>query len=153
MRSKEFFNNYDKRIIKEIMNLMIPENEEIAAAGDKGLIGKLEKLFFDSELHINSIKRVLNAINLNTDARLSGSFFSLSKEKKIEILKTLEKNMLDDFHILKECIFGTYYSDNEVIKKIGWDNDFINKTKFEEFTLKPNILDKVKKISPFWRKI
>ena len=153
MSSNEFLNNYGKRIIKEIMNIMIPENEEIAAAGNNRLIGKLEKLFFDSELHINSIKKILNAINLNTDARLSGSFFSLNKEKKIEILKSLEKNMFDDFHILKECIFGTYYSDDEVIKKIGWDNDFINKTEFGEYTLKPNLLDKVKKISPFWRKI
>tara|TARA_B100000401_G_scaffold249996_1_gene169789 strand:- start:108 stop:566 length:459 start_codon:yes stop_codon:yes gene_type:complete len=151
--SKEFLNNYNKRIIKEIMNIMIPENEDIAAAGNKGLIDELEKLFFDSEFHINSIKRILNAINLNSDARLSGSFFSLNKEKKIEILKSLEKNMFDDFHILKECIFGTYYCDDEVMRKIGWDNDFINKAKFGEYTLKPNILNKVKKITPFWRKV
>ncbi len=151
--SKGFLNNYDKRIIKEIMNIMIPENEEIAAAGNKGLIVELEKLFFDSELHINSIKRILDAIDLNTDARLSGSFFSLTKEKKIEILKSLEKNMFDDFHIFKECIFGTYYCDDEVIRKIGWDNDFVNKAKFGEYSFKPNILNKVKKINPFWKQV
>ena len=151
--SKEFLNNYDKRLIKEIMNIMIPENEEIAAAGNKGLIVELEKLFFDSELHINSIKRILNAIDLDSDARLSGSFFSLDKERKIEILKTLEKNMFDDFYILKECIFGTYYCDDEVMRKIGWDNDFINKVKFGKYSIKPNILNKVKKITPFWRKV
>ena len=59
--SKEFLNNYDKRIIKEIMNIMIPENEEIAAAGNKGLIVELEKLFFDAnqfEFHfLFTIKR------------------------------------------------------------------------------------------------
>ena len=38
---------------------MFPENEEIAGAGNNRLIGNLEKLFFDSELHINSIKRIL----------------------------------------------------------------------------------------------
>ena len=151
--SKGFLNNYDKRIIKEIMNIMIPENEEIAAAGNKGLIVELEKLFFDSELHINSIKRILDAIDLNTDARLSGSFFSLTKEKKFKILKSLEKNMFDDFHIFKECIFGTYYCDDEVMRKIGWDNDFINKTEAKENVWNPKILEKVKKIEPFWKKI
>ena len=60
--------------------------------------------------------------------------------------------MFDDFHILKECIFGTYYSDDEVIRKIGWDNDFINKTKFGEYSFKPNILNKVKNINPFGEK-
>ena len=75
------------------MNIMVPENEEIAAAGDKGLFNELEKIFFDSELHINSIKGILDAIDLNTDARLSGSFFSLTKENKIEILKNLLKKI------------------------------------------------------------
>ena len=153
MSFKEIFNNYDKRIIKEIMNIIIPKNEEIAAAGDKGLYIEMERKFFDSEVHVNSFRRILNAINLNIDVRLSGSFFSLAKVNKIEILKYLEKNMYDEFQILKESIFGTYYSDDEVLKKIGWDNDFINKTEAKENVWNPKILEKVKKIEPFWKKI
>ena len=113
----------------------------------------MEKIFFDSKVHVNSFRRILDAIHLNIDVRLSGSFFSLTKENKIEILKNLEKNMFDEFQILKESIFGTYYSDNEVLKKIGWDNDFINKTEAKENVWNPKILEKVKKIEPFWKKI
>jgi len=153
LKFKEIFNDNDKRIIKEIMNIMVPENEEIEAAGDKGLFNEMEKTFFDSKVHVNSFRRILDAIHLNIDVRLSGSFFSLTKENKIEILKNLEKNMFDEFQILKESIFGTYYSDSEVLKKIGWDNDFINKTEVKENVWNPKILEKVKKIEPFWKKI
>ena len=80
MKNKEIFNDNDKRIIKEIMNIMVPENEEIEAAGDKGLFNEMEKIFFDSKVHVNSFRRILDAIHLNIDVRLSGSFFSLTKE-------------------------------------------------------------------------
>ena len=43
MKNKEIFNDNDKRIIKEIMNIMVPENQEIEAAGDKGLFNEMEK--------------------------------------------------------------------------------------------------------------
>ena len=53
MKYKEIFNDNDKRIIKEIMNIVVPENEEIEAAGDKGLFNEMEKIFFDSKVHVN----------------------------------------------------------------------------------------------------
>ena len=55
MKNKEIFNDNDKRIIKEIMNIMVPENQEIEAAGDKGLFNEMEKIFFDSEVHVLSL--------------------------------------------------------------------------------------------------
>ena len=55
----------------------------------------MEKIFFDSEVHVNSFRRILDAIHLNIDVRLSEVFF-LTKENKIEILKNLEKNMYDE---------------------------------------------------------
>ena len=37
--------NYEKRLLKEIMNIMLPANQEILAAGDKGLLNELEFIF------------------------------------------------------------------------------------------------------------
>ena len=103
----------------------------------------MEKDIFDSEVHVNSFRRILDAIHLNIDV-IIWKFIFFNKENKIEILKNLEKNMYDEFQILKESIFGTYYSDSEVLKKIGWDNDFINKTEAKENVWNPKILEKVK---------
>ncbi len=153
MNKKNIFNDYEKRIIVEIMNLLIPANEEILAAGDMGLYDELEILFFESKVHINAIIKILDSIKLDTNSRISGSFFSLSKDKRVEILKSLEKNIYDEFYILKESVFSTYYRNEEVIKKIGWDENFINKNSFETQEWDENILKKVKKIKPFWKKI
>ena len=153
MSKKDIFNAYEKRIIVEIMNLLIPANEEIMAAGDMGLYDELEILFFESKVYTKAIIRILDTIKLDTHSRVSGSFFSLSKDKKIEILKSLEKNIYDEFNILKESVFSTYYRNEEVIKKIGWDENFLNKNSFETYEWDENILNKVKKIKPFWKKI
>ena len=41
--------------------------------------------------------------------------------------------MFDEFVNLKEAIFSTYYSDDEVISKIEWNTNFIdNKDNFNE---------------------
>jgi len=45
LKYKEIFNDNDKRIIKEIMNIMVPENEEIEAAGDKVFLMRWKRYF------------------------------------------------------------------------------------------------------------
>jgi len=153
MNNRNSLDKYEKRLLKEIMNIMIPANQELLAAGDKGLVKELETLFFDSITHRKSIFKILDSIKLNIDVRMNGSFFSLEKKRKIEILKWLEKNMFDEFVILKESIFLTYYNDNEVIKKIEWDKNFINKNENLQIEWDKKVISKVSKLKPFWKKI
>ena len=153
MNNRNSLDKYEKRLLKEIMNIMIPANQELLAAGDKGLVKELETLFFDSITHRKSIFKILDSIKLNIDVRMNGSFFSLEKKMKIEILKWLEKNMFDEFVILKESIFLTYYNDNEVIKKIEWDKNFINKNENLQIEWDKKVISKVSKLKPFWKKI
>ena len=153
MNNRNSLDNYEKRLLKEIMNIMIPANQELLAAGDKCLVKELETLFFDSITHRKSIFKILDSIKLNIDVRMNGSFFSLEKKRKIEILKWLEKNMFDEFVILKESIFLTYYNDKEVIEKIEWDKDFINKNENLQIEWDKKVISKVSKLKPFWKKI
>ena len=144
--------NYEKRLLKEIMNIMIPANQEILAAGDKGLLKELEFIFFDSSVHMDSIIKILDCIKLNDNGRLNGSFFSMPKNKKIETLRWIEKNMFDEFANLKEAIFSTYYSDDEVISKIEWNTNFIDNKDNFSLDWNPDILKKIKEMKPFWKK-
>ena len=45
LKNKEIFNDNDKRIIKEIMNIMVPENEEIVAAETKVFLMRWKRYF------------------------------------------------------------------------------------------------------------
>ena len=144
--------NYEKRLLKEIMNIMIPANQEILAAGDKGLLNELEFIFFDSSVHMDSIIKILDCIKLNVTGRLNGSFFSMPKSKKIETLRWIEKNMFDEFTNLKEAIFSTYYNDGEVINKIEWNTNYIDNKDNFSLDWNPDILKKIKEMKPFWKK-
>ena len=77
----------------------------------------------------------------------------MPKNKKIETLKWIEKNMIDEFSNLKEAIFSTYYRDNEVINKIEWNTNFIDNKNNHKLDWDPNVLKKIKEMKPFWKKI
>ena len=76
----------------------------------------------------------------------------MPKNKKIETLRWVEKNMFDEFVNLKEAIFSTYYSDDEVISKIEWNKNFIDNKDNFRLEWNPDILKKIKEMKPFWKK-
>jgi len=76
----------------------------------------------------------------------------MPKNKKIETLRWIEKNMFDEFANLKEAIFSTYYSDDEVISKIEWNTNFIDNKDNFSLDWNPDILKKIKEMKPFWKK-
>tara|TARA_Y100000590_G_scaffold48687_4_gene51594 strand:+ start:2693 stop:3139 length:447 start_codon:yes stop_codon:yes gene_type:complete len=139
----------NQRLLKDIMNIMIPKNDEIPAAGDMGLYKQIEKHFLSSNNHKKSIISILESINLHPNVRISGSFFSIDLTEKIEIIRWHEENMIDDFNKFKESIFAVYYSDERVVRKINWGQEKVKKI---EPKWDPSILEKVKKIEPFWKK-
>lgn len=139
----------NQRLLKDIMNIMIPKNDEIPAAGDMGLYKQIEKHFLSSNNHKKSIISILESINLHPNVRISGSFFSIDLTEKIEIIRWHEENMIDDFNKFKESIFAVYYSDERVVRKINWDQEKVKKI---EPKWDPSILEKAKKIEPFWKK-
>jgi len=143
----------NKKLLIEIMNIMIPTNDEIPSAGNMGIYKQLEKYFIKLNSYNKSIITILKSINLHPYVRISGSFFSIDFEKKIEILKWHEENMIDDFNNLKGSIFAIYYNDQRVIKKIDWDQKKNNYKKVKIPNWDQSILEKVNKIEPFWKKI
>ena len=60
--------------------------------------------------------------------------------------------MFDEFTNLKEAIFSTYYSDDEVINKIEWNTNFIDNKDNFSLDWNPDILKKIKEMKPFWKK-
>ena len=60
--------------------------------------------------------------------------------------------MFDEFVNLKEAIFSTYYSDDEVISKIEWNTNFIDNKDNFSLDWNPDILKKIKEMKPFWKK-
>ena len=109
----------NQRLLKDIMNIMIPKNDEIPAAGDMGLYKQIEKHFLSSNNHKKSIISILESINLHPNVRNSGNFFSIDLTEKIEIIRWHEKNMIDKVLESREHYLGA----NSVGEKAVADNE------------------------------
>ena len=133
------------------MDLLIPAVDNLPGAGSMGLIIELEKLCKKYEIVYFSIKRIINAIELDPISRANGSFLFMDEEKQIEILETIELNLSEDFSIFLNGIYSIYYMDKNVKKRIDWEYNSIQPQGFEIKPWDESILDEIKKRKPFWK--
>ena len=151
MTNKEKFLSLKHPILIKIMDLIIPAVDDLAGAGSMGLIIELEKLCKKYEIVYFSIKRIINAIELDPISRANGSFLFMDEEKQIEILETIELNLSEDFSIFLNGIYSIYYMDKNVKKRIDWEYNSIQPQGFEIKPWNESILEEIKKRKPFWK--
>ena len=148
----KFLSSKHPTLIK-VMDLLIPSIDNMPGAGSMGLIIELEKLCKKYEIVYLSIKRIINAIELDPISRANGSFLFMDQEKQIEIIETIELNLSEDFSIFLNGIYSIYYMDKNVKKRINWGYNSIQPQGFEIKPWDESILDKIKKRKPFWKNI
>ena len=151
MTNKEGFLSTKHPTLIKVMDLLIPAVDNLPGAGSMGLIIELEKLCKKYEIVYFSIKRIINAIELDPISRANGSFLFMDEEKQIEILETIELNLSEDFSIFLNGIYSIYYMDKNVKKRIDWEYNSIQPQGFEIKPWNESILDEIKKRKPFWK--
>ena len=151
MTNKEGFLSAKHPTLIKVMDLLVPAVDNLPGAGSMGLIIELEKLCKKYEIVYFSIKRIINAIELDPISRANGSFLFMDEEKQIEILETIELNLSEDFSIFLNGIYSIYYMDKNVKKRIDWKYNSIQPKGFEIKPWDESILDEIKKRKPFWK--
>ena len=151
MTNKEKFLSSKYPTLIKVMDLLIPAVDNLPGAGSMGLIIELEKLCKKYEVIYFSIKRIINAIELDPISRANGSFLFTDKENQIEIIETIELNLSEDFSIFLNGIYSIYYMDKNVKKRIDWEYNSIQPQGFEIKPWNESILDEIKKRKPFWK--
>ena len=151
MTNKEKFLSLKHPTLIKIMDLIIPAVDDLAGAGSMGLIIELEKLCKKYEVIYFSIKRIINAIELDPISRANGSFLFMDKENQIEIIETIELNLSEDFSIFLNGIYSIYYMDKNVKKRIDWKYNSIQPQGFEIKPWDESMLNEIKKRKPFWK--
>ena len=150
---KELFTLTEERLLKDLMNIMIPPIDDLLGAGDLGLLDEIKDLFLKRPHYIKSIKKVIEALSLHPETRLSGGFFGMKDEKKINVIKEIENELSEDFKKLTQALFSVYYLDERIKSRIGWDIKSPQPKGFDLPPWNPKILDNVKKLKPFWKAV
>jgi len=89
MTNKEGFLSAKHPTLIKVMDLLVPAVDNLPGAGSMGLIIELEKLCKKYEIVYFSIKRIINAIELDPISRANGSFLLWTKKNKLKFLKLL----------------------------------------------------------------
>ncbi len=150
---KELLTLTEERLLKALMNIMIPPNDDLLGAGDLGLLDEIKDIFLKRAPYIKSIKKVIEALSLYPAVRLSGGFFGMGNEEKINAIKEIENELSEDFKKLTQAIFSVYYLDERVKSRIGWDIKSPQPNGFDLPPWNPKILENVKKLKPFWKAV
>jgi len=151
MSEKEKFLKTKHPTLIKIMDLLIPSVDNLLGAGSMGLIIELEKICERYETVYLSVKRIINAIELDPVSRVNGSFIFLDTEIQEAIIENIEVNLSKDFSVVLNAIYSVYYQNIDVRKRINWKYESIQPNGFDMEPWDESVLDKIKERKPFWR--
>lgn len=90
-----------------VLDMLIPANGGWPGAGELNI---LRQILIDAEID-DERDGLINILSL-----IPSGFVSLSKNKKVSMLKSLESNQQQLFSLLLKHVFNIYYSDIRVLK-------------------------------------
>ena len=151
MSEKEKFLKTKHPTLIKIMDLLIPSVDNLLGAGSMGLIIELEKICERYETVYLSVKRIINAIELDPVSRVNGSFIFLDTEIQEAIIENIEVTLSKDFSVVLNAIYSVYYQNIDVRKRINWKYESIQPNGFDMEPWDESVLDKIKERKPFWR--
>lgn len=151
MSEKEEFLKTKQPSLVKIMDLLIPAIDNLPGAGSMGLIIELEKICERYKTVYLSLKRVINAIELDPVSRANGSFLVLETELQEAIIENVEFNLSKDFSVFLNGIYSVYYQNKDVRKRINWKYESIQPVGFDMEPWDESVLQKARQRKSFWR--
>lgn len=99
------------------MDEIIPREGDLPAASEAGVLGYLETLSARDSTVRGDLRRTASA--LERGAR-PGHFASISTQRRVQILTTLERDHEDLFGSLRDYVYEGYYTNSQVWTVIGF---------------------------------
>jgi hypothetical protein len=145
--------NSQQETLKNAMDELIPANEKMPSASKIGsvnyVLNILKELPELSPLFIG----IIDKIEAQSLQKSNSSFSKLNKEKRINVLTSIEQTEPELFKVLKDFTYESYYTSKEVYELISYEPHPTGTSgpKMEPFDDK--LLDRVKNSPPLYTKI
>ena len=145
--------NSQQETLKIAMDEIIPANEKMPSASKIGGVNYVLKILEElpdlSPLFIS----IIDKIEAQSLQQSNSSFSKLNREKRINILTTIEQTEPELFKVLKDFTYESYYTSKEVYELIKYEPHPTGTLgpKMESFDEK--LLDRVKNTPPMYTKI
>ena len=118
-KPKSFFTDSQRRLVKAILNRLVPTNGDLPGAGDLGVVDFVDRAVASSSELSRLFHEGLAAIDNVSTGSFGGDFDGLGAERQDRVLRRVESEQPSFFDALvAECYKG-YYSRPDVRERIG----------------------------------
>jgi hypothetical protein len=118
-----FFSQAQASLVEALADILIPPQGSAPGAGQAGGV-----VFIDREVRRSpELRRLfldgLHKIELSSHARDSKPFVDLPEKAKVSVLQSIETSEPIFFEALIRMVYGSYYTNAEVLKKLGFPHE------------------------------
>jgi hypothetical protein len=136
--------------LKLAMDEIIPQSNAMPSASNVGGVDYILDVLKDYPDLVAPFQRLL--IELNTQSKESSdqAFIGLDQQQRIDVLYNFERTQPELFNILKDFVYESYYTNEEVWKIIGYEPYPTLSAGPEMDPFDDRLLERVKELSPLF---
>jgi hypothetical protein len=110
----------ERNLLTVVVDEIIPASDGMPAASEVAGVDYLEKLSLRDTKAAKEIHQGLTSIENLSQNRFQASFVSLSQERRVAVLTSLQTQDPGNFNILRDYIYEAYYEQTQVWKLIDY---------------------------------
>ena len=133
------------------MQRLVPSVDGQPDVGVNHFVNEVASMASKAPRFKHCLSTILDAISLDSNVRASGGLLGLSGESIDKIILDIESILPNEFSTVLEMVYIAYYSDVDVIRRIGWIDRLLQPEGFELEPFDESVIDQVRQREPFWR--
>lgn len=140
-------------LLRAVMDEMIPAGDGMPAASEVGGVEYLAELATKAPSLGEELQKSLSALVTVTSKQFARDFSALPQDKRIAVLRDLEKSDSEAFGNLKGYVCESYYTQPTIWKLIGYDVHGTEGSTSGLEIFDETLLTKVKTMAAFYRNV
>jgi hypothetical protein len=115
------FDGQEREALFAAMDAIIPPGDGMPGASDAGGLEYLDRIARETQEIRRELGESLNTLDTLSRKGYGSPFAALSSEKRVGVLKRLEKEFPKDFDALRDLVYEAYYTQSLVWRLIGYE--------------------------------
>jgi hypothetical protein len=148
------FNELQRKMLRCAMDEIVPAADGMPAASEVGGVEYLERLAARTPDIQKKLAKSLASVETLSKRQFGQGFVDLSRAKRVEALRKLEKAVApQDFAVLRDFVYESYYLQPQVWKLIGYEFYPTNQGGPHLKPFDDSVLAKVHKMEKIYREV
>ena len=140
------FDEAGHRVMVAALDRLVPAVDDLPAAGAMGVANDIQRLVTGEDRFGRALAKFIAMLSTG------GDFTTLPGDEQDLGISAIEASRPSDFALVLEISYIAYYSRPEVHAHIGWRTGPLQPLGFELPPFDESVLDRTRRMQPFWRR-